>query len=326
MSRRSQLLKVVLSALVLLAVGGFFARAFSRSWATFAAQHFQLRYPLLVLAALATAATSLLATVGWTLCLNRLSSAKLSFGEGVAMFNSSSLTKYVPGKVWSYALQMYWLSRRNVPKPLVAYVNLLNLWVSMAMSLGLGLGYLLLSSTTLPRSLTLAALVAVLGADLVSIRFSGPLFNGVLGLLHRLLKREMTYFEVPLGLMLELHLVHLLAALSSGAAMYCACLGIGFEVTLNQALLVMASLLIADVIGFLAVFVPGGLGVREGVMYLLLGGGASGSLAVMLPIASRLLSMLVDVAVGGVALKLLRDLAPAAPADAVVDAPPPGHG
>ena len=36
--------------------------------------------------------------------------------------------------------------------------------------------------------------------------------------------------------------------------------------------LVMSSMMLADVIGFLAVIVPGGLGVREGVMYLMLAG------------------------------------------------------
>lgn len=54
-----------------------------------------------------------------------------------------------------------------------------------------------------------------------------------------------------------------------------------------------------------------GLGVREGVMYALLGGAASGSRAVLVPLAARAVNMLVDVVLGGTAVELLKDLSAA---------------
>jgi hypothetical protein len=70
----------------------------------------------------------------------------------------------------------------------------------------------------------------------------------------------------------------------------------------------MASLLLGDTIAFAALIVPGGLGVREGIMYAMLGGAASGPIALTLPLATRVLHMLVDVGLGGTALRLLRGL------------------
>jgi len=45
------------------------------------------------------------------------------------------------------------------------------------------------------------------------------------------------------------------------------------------------------------------------LMYKVLGGQATGSLALVLPVASRMLNMFVEIALGLVALRLLRTLA-----------------
>jgi glycosyltransferase 2 family protein len=67
----------------------------------------------------------------------------------------------------------------------------------------------------------------------------------------------------------------------------------------------MSSLIIADVTGFVAIIVPGGLGVREGVMYLLLTGVSTTALSLLLPIATRVVTMLVDISLGTTAVVLL---------------------
>jgi glycosyltransferase 2 family protein len=301
--------KYALTSAVLLAATLFIGRALLSNWETFRAQHLSPSWLRLSLAAAAVLSTCLLATAGWATSINRLQGVtRLGARESVALFNASSLTKYLPGKVWSYALQMYWLSERGVGKAVVAYVNLVNVWVSIVATLGVGFAYLVLSSHAVPNSLVWPVLAGVLIVDLISIRYSGPVFNYCLVWASRKLKREMTPFDVPLRLMLDLHVLHLLAAQASGLGVYFICTGIGFELDLDGALLVMAALLIADVVAFLAVFVPGGLGVRESVMFLLLGGLAAGPLGAVLPIACRLVNIAVDIALGAVALSLLRGM------------------
>ena len=70
----------------------------------------------------------------------------------------------------------------------------------------------------------------------------------------------------------------------------------------------MSSMMLSDVIGFLTVIVPGGLGVREGVMYFILKGDTPKTLSLILPIASRIISMLVDVTLGTIGIVLLKKL------------------
>ncbi|HYQ17057.1 MAG TPA: hypothetical protein VEQ58_14900, partial [Polyangiaceae bacterium] len=87
-------------------------------------------------------------------------------------------------------------------------------------------------------------------------------------------------------------------------------------ISVDRGLMVIGSSLVADVAGFLAIVVPGGIGVREGLMYTILGGQATGSLAIVMPVASRLLNMAVDVLLGAVAFKLLKTLTVKKPATA----------
>ncbi|MGE5172405.1 MAG: hypothetical protein ACM3MD_01095, partial [Betaproteobacteria bacterium] len=175
--------------------------------------------------------------------------------------NTSSLTKYIPGKVWSYALQMYWLVNAGFSKSLIVYVNLVNLAISIITSLIVGLGYLLSSPDIFPVMVVFPLLLALVLFDVFFIKFNASVTNGMISLFNRAFHRDIKYFDISHGLLVYLHLIHFLAAFCFGIGAYLLCIGIGFEVTPGKILLVMSSLLISDVIGFLAVIVPGGLGV-----------------------------------------------------------------
>jgi hypothetical protein len=309
MSRPRAAFKPLLSLLVVGATGYFFFRAFRRNWASVREHEFQIAPLYLVFAVLATLATSLLATYGWQLAINSLSKrGKVTFRQSVAAVNASGLTKYIPGKVWSYALQIYWLNGIGVSKGLIVYVNLLNLVVSMAASVLFGLSCLSFSSTALPRELVLAVLAGLVLLDACCVLFNRAISSAAISLTNRVLHKNFGYFEVETRLLVELHLVHVLAALTSGIGAYLFSSAIGYHLALSHALLLISASLIADVVGFLAIVVPGGLGVREGLMYAMLGGAKTGSLALVLPVASRLMNMAVDLVLGAVALRLLRTL------------------
>jgi hypothetical protein len=309
MARSRDLLKRFLSAAIIAAVAFFFYRAFQRNWAEIEAAQLELQpLPLLGAGALVVIGC-LLPTYGWYITVNALSdSSKLTFTESVATFNASGLTKYLPGKVWSYALQMYWLGARGFSKTVVVYVNIVNLVVSLVTTLLAGFVCLLFSSSRLPLPLTLAALAVVVVVDLGIIKFYSRVFAALVAFVNRRFKREIRCFPLSGRLMLELQIVHLLSAVVSGASTYLVCLGIGYPLRGSDAPLVAAASLISDVAGFLAIVVPAGLGVREGLMFFLLGGVSLGSLPLVLPLASRLVNMLVDIGLGAVAMSLLRGL------------------
>jgi uncharacterized membrane protein YbhN (UPF0104 family) len=305
-TNRRPVIKRVASLLIAAGVIFFFWRAFRSSWASLSAHHFRLSYPFVALSFLGVIASSLFATYAWQLTINSLSrDNKMTFSHSVATVNTTSLTKYLPGKFWSYALQMYWLTEHGYAKSLVLYVNIVNLAVSMVTGVMLSLGFLVFADR-FALSLTIPALALWVLIDLVCLAFHDRLFEGFVTLVNRYFKRRIASYSIELKTMLRLHAVHLLGQLISAIGAYLLCFGIGYELDLRTIMLVMSALILSDAVGFVVFFVPGGLGVREATMYLILGGAAAGSLALVLPLASRMVGLLADGVLGAIALKLLR--------------------
>jgi uncharacterized membrane protein YbhN (UPF0104 family) len=220
--------------------------------------------------------------------------------------NTSNLTKYIPGKVWSYALQMFWLSKAGYAKSHILYVNLITLYISLSTALILGLAYLVLSPTLFPPTITAPLLGVSVAFEISFILFNTGIINWLLKRVNALFKRDIKYFKTSIPLLVYLHAVYFLAASSFGAGAYLLTLGIGFDIASPRVLSVMSSFMISEVAGFVSFVTPGGLGVREGVMYLLLKNNSSGPISLILPIAARIMSMLVDAAFGATALSILK--------------------
>jgi uncharacterized membrane protein YbhN (UPF0104 family) len=144
--------------------------------------------------------------------------------------------------------------------------------------------------------------------DILFIKYNSTIFNGLIFLFNKIYKKDIHYFNISKKLLVQLHLVYFISAFCFGLAAYFMCFGIGLEVANKRIFSVMSAMIISDVVGFLAVFVPGGLGVREGVMYFLLKGDTSSTIFLILPIATRIVAMLVDIVLGAIGFVLLRRL------------------
>lgn len=302
-------LRYVAGPVVVACIVVFFYRAVRENWASIQAQKLDFEPGSMALAVLCMLVAYLVPTYGWQLTINELAGGnKLTFSQTVATVNSSNLVKYVPGKVLTYALQVYWLANRGFSKSLVVYVNALGLLVSLAVSVIVGFGCLFFAESPIPAEVALGVFVVALVLDLVGFYFHGPLLKLVTRIYGRVFKREVRYVDVPVRLLAELHGLHLIAVVAFGLSSYFAARGIGYELSFAAAPKLMAAILISDTIAFFAVVAPGGLGVREGLMYFVLGGAKGTSLALTLPLAARAVHMFVDLLLGGAAFKLLGNL------------------
>lgn len=296
----------VLSLAIILSVVFFFYKAFRANWTNVQSYTLNLNYLFIALSFISVLSTYLLTTYAWFLILNSLSSdVKITFSECVATVNTSSLIKYIPGKVWSYALQMYWLAKKGFSKSLILYVNMITVFITLITALILGLGYLVFSASAFSATVSIASFVILIVFDITFIKYNSTIFNNLITVINKVFKREIKYFDTSKKLLIYLHVINIIAAFCYGMGAYLACLGIGFEVAYRDMFTVMASMIISDVIGFLAIIVPGGLGVREGIMYLLLHGVSSGALSLVLPIATRIVTMLVDISLGTIGFIIL---------------------
>lgn len=308
MSAINAKIKNVLALIIISCVAFFFYRAFRSNWSSIQQSRLDLDYFFILLSSCMILCTYLISTYSWSLAVNHLSSGvKLHYLESVAVVNTSNLTKYLPGKVWSYALQMYWLGEIGFKKTLILYVNLINLFISIITSLLLGLSFLIVFSDVSAVPVVYLSLGIVIVIDIIFILFN-PYFSKMLILgANKALKQTMEYYHIPISLSLYLHLLNLVAAFSFGIGAYFLSKGLGFDIAPGKMFLIMSSMIISDVIGFLAIIVPGGLGVRESIMYLFLSGSSTQSLALILPVASRVVNMLVDLSLGLFSYLLLKN-------------------
>lgn len=299
-------IKTGLSFLLLFAISFFFYRKFQTNWEHIQSSDLKINIWYVFLAFTAIVITYLLTTYAWFLAVNTLSLSKITFTKSIAVVNSANLTKYIPGKVWSYALQLIWLEGSGFSKSLILYVNFLNLGISLLTAMMLGLSYLLLFPAVFPFTVTIPLLIGLIVLDAIFILYSSAIIRAFLSVINTVFKRDIRYFNTSIKLLLSLHVICFIADLSFGLGAYLLCFGIGFEVEVVKMFAVMSSILLSEVAGVVTFIAPGGLGVREGAMYLLLKDISSGALSILLPVATRLVSMLVDVFLGTMGFLLLK--------------------
>jgi len=305
-SRRTERVKRALATLIVVSVVVFFWRALEHNWHAVSQHSFTLNYPLLLISLIGVLGTSLLSTYAWQLTINALShQPDMTFGRSVATVNTTGLTKYLPGKFWSYALQMYWLSRLGYSRALVLYANLVNLAVSLVTGILLAVGLLLAvpEFRTLPVA---GAFLGVLMLDAVCVLYHGRVVQFVAPLVRRVLRRDLGEFALSTKALFAIHGAQFAAQIAAALGGYALCYAVGYQLDLGIILQLMAALILADTAGFLFFLVPAGLGVREATMYFLLKDSADQSLAVVFPLITRLASMAADVSLGAFALWLLR--------------------
>jgi uncharacterized membrane protein YbhN (UPF0104 family) len=297
-----------LAALLIVGVVVFFFRAqFVKNWNQVRDVHFQIDYFLLVLAFVCILAAYLINTAAWRYGMN-LSGAKrpFSFRQSIGMVNTTQLTKYIPGKIWGYAMQVALLDRKEFSVSTVLYINLFLALSSVFICLLLGGFYFIFFSLLVPRLISAIATAAVLLTYVFFLGFNGRFFSLLTKVFERISKRRIVACRITLKQTMWMQLFSLISSAALGMSALLCAIGMGFPVHGRLVYSVISGFLFSDTIGFLAFLVPGGVGIREGLFYLLLQEHGGQSLALILPIVMRLMSMLVDALLGLLGLIYLR--------------------
>ncbi|NMB74672.1 MAG: DUF4175 domain-containing protein [Myxococcales bacterium] len=211
----------------------------------------------------------------------------------LVLANVPRMGKYLPGR-FQAALGLVWLARRlaNVPAAKGALVSLLLLAQGVAAVL-LAVAPLLVW-VVLPVGWRLA-LVLALGVALVCLH--PALFEWPLNVVLRRLGLE----RLTLRLAWHHHLLIVAAAAALNLAkafLFVLCAHGLLDLPAGVAAHVAASFLLSALAGFLAFFAPGGIGVQEGAMLLLLAPALPPEQAAVITLAARAWSTLLDLLLG----------------------------
>jgi len=234
----------------------------------------------------------------------------LSWAQSATVSWLPALGKYLPGKVASL-VGAFWLLRRSNVSTGVAAAAIFVLHVLMVLVAMILAAPLLLWQPVrqrLPLAWLWLSLVLLAGIVCLHPR----VFTAVSGFLLRKLKQQklpslpgLRGYAAPAVVMaIRLSLV--------GTALWLLCRSIT-PLCASWIPLLVSGWSLAGTVGFLAVFAPGGIGVREGILLLLLAPAIGAPNAAIVVVAFRIIQVLVEVLLFLCALKLMK-LHPAAPA------------
>jgi len=275
---------MLLAAVVLVAAG----MALWRQWQAVPATglHTELRPGPLALASLIVLGTYALLIETWRRTLASWG-APIPFAEASRVWNVSNLGKYVPGKVWQITAMTVMLQRLGVPLATsgaaAVVVTLANVVVGFLIVLLLGASTL----DVVPGGVRIAALlIGVGGASLLAAPAVVPRLARMVG---RLSGRPVPPMAVPARAVWWSLAGCGVAWLLYGVAFRLFVVGVlggASGPTLSYVVAYTGSYLL----GYLAIFVPGGLGVRELALTATLPalGLATAPEAVLVSVASRL--------------------------------------
>lgn len=209
----------------------------------------------------------------------------LDFWSAARIWTVSSLGKYVPGKVWAVAGMAVMAQRAGVgagPATASAIIlQVLAIGTGTAVAAFTGWGSLRVVYPGVERGMTVLLALSILGTGVL---LWPPSMRKVL----RLAMPEVDSPAPPLGAVAFGIAANTIAWAGYGVALWLLARGLlpGTGLGLLRAVAVFTASYLA---GFLALFAPGGIGVREGVFILMLQGPIGIGAATALAIASRLL-------------------------------------
>lgn len=233
----------------------------------------------------------------WFFLLKSLGAGSLR-GRRIALafvYAKSWLGRYIPGAATWILGKIYFASRLGISRSRLAVSGLLEGGLQIAATLAFAIAVLLFD----PRTLALGAGVGLLMAAALAacvIVLIPPVFRRVVNLALRIVRRDplpADAFPRVSTLLISVAL-YLGGALVAGMSYYFIAAALYPGIDIADMLFVIGATSLASAVSMLAVFAPGGLGVREGILGVLLAFVVPGEIALVIVVVTRVWSIVVD--------------------------------
>ena len=284
-------LRIALALLVLAAV----AAAVVRNWTSVSADVRRIDARTFALAAGLVCLAPILTMLGWRILLADLGSP-VHLAPAGGIFYVGQLGKYLPGSVWSIVAQAEMGARLDIPRRRSAVVGLMTLGIATVCGLIVGLPAVPLLISRNGDS-SAAAWTLVPGLALLGFLMWPRLLNWGIRLGLRILRREPLEQELSGRAVLRSIVCFILAWLCSGLhiLVLARATGAGHGGTSQLVVASVAGFALASTLAIFSVLLPAGVGVREGLLVLVLAPVTSVSAATAVVVVSRFLTVLSDV-------------------------------
>ncbi|HET9022024.1 MAG TPA: lysylphosphatidylglycerol synthase domain-containing protein [Ornithinibacter sp.] len=293
---RSRVLNVVRFGLlaVILAGVGF---ALWRNWDAVSTELGEMSAPVLVGAFVLTTAAPVLTLMGWRVLLADLGT-RLPAAPAASVFFVGQLGKYVPGSVWTVLAQAEMGARLRIPRRRMGVVGLLSIGLAVLTGCVIGIPAVprLLDREDQAFSWWWVVIAVCLGAVLLWPR----LLNAAIARGLRLLRRELLEHELSGRAVVLTSAWFVGAWVSTGLGTFVLARSVAPEAPTGELLVASVSgFALASAAGMFSVLVPAGVGVRDGVLALVLLTLMSPAAATAVVVVARFLAILADLLVAG---------------------------
>ncbi len=255
-----QKLKSYFTVLVSILVAFFILRTFFNYFSASAWLNFLSDWPVFLLSFVLFLAYFYARALSWFFLMKYLG-VRLKVSKIIATWFLGESTRFIPGNIWSFASRTYLGSRNKIPKLVIlksfAWEILLMLTVATIFSLPAGLANTRLIFNQSLLTVAIVSFILVLGLILVfgKIKKLSPVFGQI-------------SFKSPLREgFLQAVLLQVLAWLLFGLGNLVLINSLNTKVDLLAAL---STSILAWLLGYLSFITPSGLGIREGMMIVLL--------------------------------------------------------
>lgn len=263
-------LKTALKIILVGIIFYFLFRNLFANWSEFEKlkPHFNFSYA--ALAFLAVMAAWVMSAWCWGRVLNAFGH-QVPYRDVFVIYFKANLGKYLPGKIWQIVGSAYFAADKGIPEGASITTSLIGQAYSVLSGISLFAASLLFGLIEFGADINLlfkwSALPVLVALLLVAVRpdLGQPLMNWAM----RLIKRQQVTIRLPITRAAELFFLYLICWFIFGLGLWLfsnALTPVGIQLYIPLTAILAA----AVAIGFLALFAPGGLGVREGVIALFL--------------------------------------------------------
>jgi len=170
--------------------------------------------------------------------------------------------KYLPGKIFGYAMLFYVYSEENKSKALLSYSMFIELLAGILSATLIFLFSIFITDVPIFHKYRILAIIFIV---LLLIVIQPKILNSISCLLLKIIKREPVRTNISYLQLIRIILLYLLNFLIFGVA-FVLFIKSFYGVSFSDFLFITGTTAGAGIIGLIAVFVPAGLGVREGLM------------------------------------------------------------
>jgi hypothetical protein len=289
-SRVVAILRIVLAVLVVAGV----TYAIATNWTEVSADLRRMSPGTIALAALVGCIPPILTVLVWRRLLADLGSP-IHLAPAGGIFFVGQLGKYVPGSVWAIVAQAEMASRLHIPRRRTAVTGLLNVGLAAVCGFIVGLPSLPLLITRESTASTGWALLLVL--PLLVLVLWPRLLNAAIALGLKVLRGEPLEHQLSGRAVVFTVVCFCLSWFCSGVSVWILARTLAPE-GVDQgrlALATMSGFALAAAVSMFTVVLPAGVGLREGLLVLLLGPIISVPAAAAVVVVGRFLTILADV-------------------------------